>query len=79
VSPIKSIFIALLVFLLLAAAAGCNLFRQAEPPPGPGEEDAADQTDLTRFTASELFTGREVHYPADFQERVMFLVYFLNG
>ncbi len=76
-SPAKSILIALLIFLFLAATAGCGLFRQTEPAPGPGEVE--DQDGRVTFTASELFTGREVNFPADFQERVVFIAYFANG
>jgi hypothetical protein len=62
-----------ITLLLLAAGAGCQLFRQEAPDPG------TETGDEISFTASELFTGEQLQFPDDFAGQVVYLVFFADG
>ena len=63
-----------ITLLLLAAGSGCRLFRQEESAPGTDTED-----DLKSFTATALFSGEQLHFPDDFPEQAVYLLFFADG
>ncbi len=66
----KAVIITAVTAYLLTAGQGCTLLRQA-----PEEGDGS----VITFSLPELFTGEEVTFPDDFEDQVVYLIYFANG
>ncbi len=57
---------------LLSTGPGCSLFRQQDPVPEAEE-------DTITFSAADLFTGETLHFPDDFPDQVVYLIFFADG
>lgn len=72
-SRIKWVVVVIFIALfLLAAGPGCSLFRQQDSVPEAEE-------DKITFSAADLFTGETLHFPDDFPDQVVYLVFFADG
>lgn len=66
---IKAVLYVVILFILVMGS-GCSYFRQA-----PREDDSG----AISFSLPDLFSGEKLSFPDDFQDQIVYLVYFANG
>lgn len=67
------VFVLALVAVLLAVPGGCGMPVSEQP----GTE--SDSGEEFHFTAVEMFSGKTVNFPDDFEGRVIYVNFFFDG
>jgi hypothetical protein len=68
-------FLAVLLFVILVfGLAGCN-----KPEAVPPQNEPPVDEEIIQFTASEMFSGETVHFPGDYQGKVVYLFFYFYG